>query len=476
MGPTVLVPARASRTRVRFGDLALALFAFVAIAGAHAVVRAQSLPSTVRYELSNGLHVVLDPLPGRDTVTVLVSVDVGRRDQPDGWTGLAHLTEHLLFRGTAAAPGDVSSRLDAWGAIEHNGETSDDFTRYYEVVPRGALERVLWLEAERLAHGMDAVDDAAVEQQRRVVDRERELRTWGREAVWDLVLGLLYPAGHPYSRALERRDDVQAIRATHVHSFFQRHYVPARITLVVSGGFDPDPTRAWIERYFAPLRPAGAATPPPIEVPPPVRFDGERRVLAEAQRADDLLYVIWPSPPWGTASDAALDFVASELEHRLEERIRVAGGALSVDVRQDSGALCSTFEVVVTVPRGQGTLASLEALDAELATMRETPMDARVLDRWRTSFVEGEIMRLDDSLQRAQRLGQRMPAFPGGYFDVGANLERYRAVTADATRDAAREWLPAGRRLVVSIASRREAPIEGRIISELTLVDGEVRP
>jgi zinc protease len=435
---------------------------------------AAALPTaTVRYELANGLRVVLDPLAGRDTVTVLVSVDVGRRDQPDGWTGLAHLTEHLLFRGTAAAPGDVLSRLDAWGAVEYNGETGDDFTRYYEVVPRAALERVLWLEAERLAHGIDAIDDAAVEQQRRVVDRERELRTWGRELVWDLVAGVLYPRGHPYSHMLEQTDDVHAIRAVHVHSFFQRYYVPQRVTLVVSGGFEPDVARPWIERYFGPLRPATTDVPPAAEIPPPVRFEGERRVLAEARRADDMLMVIWPSPAWGDRADAALDFVASELEQRLDRRIRVSGGALSVDVVQNSAALASTFEVRIEVPRGQGTLASLEALDAELAVLRETPMDDAVIEHWRSRWVEGELLALDSASARARRLGQRLPAFAEGVFDVAANMTRYREVSADDARDAAREWLPEGRRLVVSFASRREAPWEGRIITDMVVSGDE---
>ena len=66
------------------------------------------------------------------------------------------------------------------------------------------------------------------------------------------------------------------MRARHVHAFLQRYYVPTRMTLVVSGGFEPDRARAWIERYFGPLRASGAETPPPPAIPPPVSFAGER--------------------------------------------------------------------------------------------------------------------------------------------------------------------------------------------------------
>jgi zinc protease len=129
------------------------------------------IPSPERYALPNGLQVVLDPVFGRRTVAIVVSVEAGRRDQPAGWTGLAHLTEHLLFQGTPAAPGETVTHLEALGASEILGETSDDWTRYSEVVPAARLERALWLEAERFAHGLDGLDEQSVAEQQRVVDR-----------------------------------------------------------------------------------------------------------------------------------------------------------------------------------------------------------------------------------------------------------------------------------------------------------------
>src|SRR5690606_15620525 len=112
------------------------------------------------------------------------------------------------------------------------------------------LERTLWLEAERFAHGLDGLEPRGLAEQQRVLDRERELRDLRREAVWELVRGVLYPASHPYGRSSERAGDVHAARVDDVRWFFQRHYMPDRLTLSLSGGFDPEQARGWIERYF----------------------------------------------------------------------------------------------------------------------------------------------------------------------------------------------------------------------------------
>lgn len=421
----------------------------------------------IRYSLPNGLSVVLDALPGRHSVAVVMYVDAGRWDQPEGWTGLAHLTEHLLFQGSPGAPGHTITRLERLGASLINGETSDDWTRYYERVPSAQLETTLWLEAERFAHGLDGLDEEAVDAQRRVLDRERAEREEGREELWDLVNSILWPEGHPYGSSQEQQDDVHAVRLADVRWFFQRHYAPDRLTLSLSGGFDPERARGWIERYFGPLRRGGIAAAPPIEEPPTIVMDGERRVLAEARRSNDALYVIWPSPPWGAAGDAELDFLASELHHRLEESLVRSGAALEVRVTQRSRALASTFRVWIVVPRRSGTLGPLEALDREIVALRREVMGEASLTAWRDSWVEGEILRMESSLTRAKSNARRIPSFPNGVWDLEANLARYDRVTAEDVRETARRWLSPDHRLVVSIASRHDAPYEGRIVSDM---------
>jgi zinc protease len=451
---------------------ALALASLLAVFASAATATVPEVRAPIRYTLPNGMRVVLDPIANRTTTAVVIGVNAGRRDQPPGWSGLAHLTEHLLFQGTPAAPGETISRLERLGASEINGETTDDETRYYEVVPSSQLEHTLWLEAERFAHGLDGLDEASVAEQRRVVDREREVRDLGREEVEDLLISILYPEGHPYGRAREERDDVHAVRLDDVRWFFQRFYAPDMLTVSISGGFEPDRVRGWIERYFGPLARGAIARPAPWQPPPPVPFEGERRVLAEANRSNDALQVLWPSPPWGAPGDAELDFVARELERRLEQRLVRSGTALHVRVRQGSRPLASTFSVWVEVPRGSGTLGPLQALDRELAELREQELDDATMRSFRRSWIAGDLITMDDSLTRAQRNSRRLPSFPGGHYDLGANLRRYDAVAASSVREAARRHLPPGHRLVVSLASRRDAPSEGRVVTDMMVGGG----
>jgi len=424
-------------------------------------------PPPERYTLDNELSVVLDPLPRRHTVAVVVSVEAGHRDQPPGWTGLAHLTEHLLFEGTEAAPGDYITRLERLGVSAINGETSRDWTRYYEVVPSARLERTLWLEAERFAHGLDGLEEENVDRQRQVLDRERELRDFGREQVWELVNSILYPAGHPYANAREVRDDVHAAHLAQVRWFAQRYYQPDRMTLALSGGFDADEARAWIERYFGPLRRGPIEAAPRPRPPAPISIGVERRVLAEAPRSDDLLCAIYPTPAWGAEGDAELDLIARELDARLSRRLLNGGDSLDVFVTQHSGHLASSFRACVEVRRRSGTLAPLQALDAEIANLRTHGIDEARVASLREQWVRREVLQHESSLARALRFAQRPPAFDGERVDLPASLARYRSVDAEGVLATIRRWLPQDSRLVVSIAGRLDAPREGRIVSDV---------
>jgi len=259
---------------------------------------APASPEPIRFRLDNGLRVILQPVPGRRFSALAVTYRVGSRHTPPGWSGLAHLTEHLMFSGTDELNEvEVYLRLEAAGAVERNGETGPDRTIFYELLPTSQLPWALFLESQRMARMLAGLTEARVERQREVVLHEG----WERGAYgWRGLLAEQLYAGtfgdeHPYRAIVERADDVSAARLRHVQWFFQRYYAPDQATLVVVGGFDPARVRPLIERRFGPIRRSGPA--PEAEPAPPVEpLPHERRLEVEIQHDRDQLYLAWPTP------------------------------------------------------------------------------------------------------------------------------------------------------------------------------------
>lgn len=437
----------------------------------------RTLPTELaeRYRLENGLEVVLDPVD-EETVTVCVVYHSGAADQPVGYTGLAHLSEHVMFEGSTHAPRHFLDELDVLGVLDVNGTTERDRTRYYEVVMREHLERVLFLEADRMAFLLDHLGEGPVETQREVVLRELEERVdlGGLGLIPGLIASVLYTApGHPYADLVEHRDDISALRLPHVQWFMSRHYAPENATLVVTGGFETEAARAMIERWFGPIRRVGE---PPPEIPAPeiVRLPHERRIVVEAPLRRDQLRVSWPTPPRGSPEEAALDLVAEHIETRLEEELldtHLATGVWAADIAYEHAGELS---VDVITQRRDGTLVALEAIDRALLALQATPLSEAELAAIVGRMINAEVARLESGTDRALLLGSRIRRAEGGHWSLAWAVERWRAVTPAELQRIAVEWLPQRQRLVLSIAATRDAPYQGRVVVDLTLgPDGE---
>lgn len=154
--------------------------------------------TATRYTLPNGLDVLLAPDPTRAQVIVRMQYDAGFADDPDGYAETAHLVEHLLFRGTRHTNGSVFQRLRAFGVDHVNGFTAAERTTYVTAAASAQLARLLWLEGDRLAFGLDAMTDENVARERTIVWREHTERIdlAPFRAAYALLLGALYPPGH----------------------------------------------------------------------------------------------------------------------------------------------------------------------------------------------------------------------------------------------------------------------------------------
>ena len=210
-----------------------------------------------RFTLANGLTVVVHEDRGEPRVYVGMNYRVGSKDEPPGRTGLAHLFEHLMFGGSANLPGSYAERLLRAGALEVNGSTSHDATRYFQLVPTAMLEFSLFAEADRMGHFAPQLQQEVLDQQLDIVlmeKREREGVPFGR--VDECVsLGLL-PAGHPYRHTvLGEEADLRTLTLADARQWCATYYTPSNAVLVLVGDIGVDEARTLVTRHFAHIHP-----------------------------------------------------------------------------------------------------------------------------------------------------------------------------------------------------------------------------
>jgi zinc protease len=328
------------------------------------------------FTLPNGLVVALVPDPHANLVSVDVRYRAGAAADPAGKAGLAHLVEHLTFSQRSEAGGPTLHDLLALAALGHNGATTWDATHYHEVGLAGKLDELLAIEATRMTRGCAGLDRAAVDRERAVVTQELAQR--GAHSLLDAVLGDLFGASHRYAEGVGG-GDLTRLTLDDVCGFLDAHYAPDRAILVISGRFEPAPTRRMLAAQFAgiPARPG-----PPRDAVRRLALTGST-TEHRADTDEAAVLVVFPAAPWGSAAafdDDLLDHLLIGRLTRLDREERwitgVAAGhlggrldgaryfALSVtDPARIDDAVARVFQVAGELP-GLDSGAPLGAMAA----------------------------------------------------------------------------------------------------------------
>src|SRR5687767_12824873 len=314
-----------------------------------------------QYSLPNGLNVILHVDRKLPIVHVNQWFHVGSKNERPGRTGFAHLFEHMMFQGSKNTKGEYFAHAEKAGANLQeggvNGTTDNDRTNYFATVPSANLENILWLESDRLATLLDAVDKVKLDSQRDVVKNERrqglENTPYGR---WfKLLVENLHPSNHPYSwTVIGSHEDLTAASLEDVKEFFRTYYTPNNLSLVIAGDFDAAEAKRLVAKYFGPI-PAG----PPLDRPTryiPV-LDGEKIIEATDRVPQDRVYMAWPSAPYFEPGDAELDLVSRILTDGLSARLNKVlvydkQIATAVNTFQASGEISGFFTVIATARPG----------------------------------------------------------------------------------------------------------------------------
>lgn len=234
-----------------------------------------------KYTLGNGLEVVLHEDRSDPIVAVAIQYHVGSNREVVGRTGFAHLFEHMMFQESQHVPQDTFFKKIQGAGGSLNGGTGNDGTIYFEVVPKNALEMVLWLESDRLGFLRPTITPEAFANQQGIVMNEKrqgvDNRPYGHTG---FILGkLLYPEGHPYNwQVIGSMQDLAGATLADVHEFHEKWYRPNNATLVVAGDFDRQQTVEWIEKYFGEINSGGNIEDPQ---PEPARLVETKTVYLE---------------------------------------------------------------------------------------------------------------------------------------------------------------------------------------------------
>jgi len=267
-----------------------------------------------KYTLPNGLDVILHVDKSDPIVAFAVQYHVGSNREKTGRTGFAHLFEHMMFQQSENVPEDQFFKIIENAGGELNGGTGNDATTYYEVVPKNALETILWMESDRMGYMINTVTKKAFVNQQNVVQNEKRQRVdnqpYGHTS-W--VIGkALYPEGHPYNwQVIGEMQDLVNATVEDVKEFHNKYYIPNNATVVLAGDFDIAEAKKLIDKYFGEI-PKGndVSDPSPI----PAKLSETKKLFYEDNFAKaPQLSMVWPTVPQYTKDSYALQYLAQLL-------------------------------------------------------------------------------------------------------------------------------------------------------------------
>ncbi|MEO7564246.1 MAG: pitrilysin family protein [Sphingomicrobium sp.] len=434
------------------------------------LVKQVTIPHST-FTLDNGLTVIVHEDHKAPIVAVSVWYNVGSKDEPKGKTGFAHLFEHLMFNGSENLPGDYFTYLQQVASTDTNGTTSNDRTNYYETVPSGALERVLFMESDRMGHLLGAVSQGVLDNQRSVVQNEKrqnDSRPGG--LVQYSLMQDIFPAGHPYHHTvIGSMTDLDVASLADVKQWFHDKYGPNNAVLVIAGDVTAAEARPLVERHFGAIARGPVNRPAMASVP---RLSAPKLVGLKDAVAATVITRNWPVPGLLGADLAALDIggsvlgglASSRLDNVLvrEEKIAV-GVSAGYTAFQRAGIF--TVQAVVkpgvepdlVTKRVDSVMADLIAKgptedEVERAVMREVAGQVRGLEQVggssgkAASLAEGQVFAADSDFYKKTLAG-------------------YAAVTPAKVRSAMQQWLTRPPLTITITPGEREAYAEATAVA-----------
>lgn len=408
--------------------------------------------------LDNGLKVLLLEEHKAPVVTFHIWYRVGSRNEQVGHTGLAHLMEHMMFKGTPTIGGQEFSQIIKRNGGRDNAFTSQDYTGYFVTLAADRIHLPLQLESDRMVNLR--LDTDEVKRERSVVMEERRLRTEDdpSSALWEEVQAAAFKA-HPYGNPIIGwMEDLRQLHQADLAAFYKSYYSPNNAVVVVVGDFDRAKLLPKIKKAFGSI-PRGLNPPSVRSVEPPQ--NGQRRVVLTRPDAQLPSIVAAYHVPTLTDSDSyALEVLevvlaggkSAQLHRHLvyEMQLALNAGAYYSRVSADP----DLFSLYCTVAPGKSVGEMEEALFAEIEQLKSKLISSRELQKAKNQIEASFIFSQDSIFSLARQLASY--EIVAGWRSVNAYLPGIRAVTREDLRRVARKYLVAENRTVGILVPGRD--------------------
>lgn len=421
-----------------------------------------------KYQLANGLTVILSEDHRLPQAAVDIWYHVGASRQTPGKSGFAHLFEHMMFSGAkhiGPQPFKILEGIGSQGGAMVNGTTSWDRTNYFETVPAEELPTALWLESDRMAFLLDTLDENKLKVQRDVVSNERrqsyENQPYGTTQL--KLCDLLYPSPHPYYNCvIGTIAEIQSASMDNLRAFFRQFYAPNNASLAIVGDFDPAQVKPIVEKYFGPI--PRMPDVKPNDVPQPMLKSVVRERIEDKLAELPRLTIAWNGVKPFSADESAGDVLASILgsgkTSRLYKKLvfekQVASSAAAFDLTSELGGYFAAFAVAKT---GHTTEELLPMVDDVVNDIKKNGVTPAELERARRKIIAQRLRgveRIGGFGGKADLLNQYQTELGDpGY--LPQDIARYRAVTAEAVQAFANKYLSSDRRLILETVPAAKA-------------------
>ena len=406
----------------------------------------------IKYEkfvLDNGLTLIVHEDHSVPIVGVNMWYHVGSRNEKRGKTGFAHLFEHFFFNGSENHPSGFREAMDDIGANNRNGTTNTDRTNFFEDVPTSALERTLYLEADRMGFLANYISQEMLERERGVVQNEKrqgENQPYGR--VFSNISEKIYPYSHPYSwSTIGSMEDLNAAKLDDVKEWYRTYYGPNNAVISLAGDITPQNALALVKKYFGGIKPGPPLTRTEKWIP---ALDRNIRDEMQDRVPQARIYRVYPAPTWKDLDLQQLslfaDVLAGSKSARLDKKLVYEKQlATNVSAFVNDGELASTLNISATVKPGVNPADVEREMDAIINEALDKGVSDEELERAQNRNLSGFLRgteRLGGFGGRSDILAESMTY--GGEPDYYLKrLEAMATATPESVKATANKWLRA---------------------------------